>query len=195
VDPYEETVASVIANYNWTRSYTAKELTNLLKDEGYPNSTIISVEVAGYSDTGNPISVKFTDKDGKEFTLTAKAMQEVFPLRSYRYDFVNPNVFETNINGEIPVESTEGLYVVDGEGNVVVVDSSAYVITDSGISPADGSGVITGETFTIQGAGWGHNVGMSQYGAYAMAKLGYTYEEILTFYYTGITVGELLENY
>jgi stage II sporulation protein D len=36
---------------------------------------------------------------------------------------------------------------------------------------------------------------MSQYGAYAMAKLGYTYEEILTFYYTGITVGELLENY
>ena len=86
------------------------------------------------------------------------------------------------------------MYVIDGEGNVVPIEGAAYVITDAGISPADGSGVITGDTFVIQGAGWGHNVGMSQYGAYAMAKLGYTYEDILKFYYTGITVGELIEN-
>ena len=195
VDPFEETVESIIPSYRWTRTYSASQLTKMMNDEGYPNSTIISVEVVTYSDSGNPTSVKLTDKDGKEFTLTAKAMQEVFSdLRSYRYDFVNPNEFETNINGEIPVESTAGLYVIDGEGNVVPIEGAAYVITDSGISPADGSGVITGDTFVIQGAGWGHNVGMSQYGAYAMAKLGYTYEDILKFYYTGITVGELIEN-
>ena len=195
VDPFEETVESIIPSYRWTRTYSASELTKMMNSEGYPNSTIVSVEVVAYSNSGNPISVKFTDKAGKEFTLTAKAMQEVFGgLRSYRYDFINPNEFETNINGEIPVESTAGLYVIDGEGNVVPVEGAAYVITDSGISPADGSGVITGDTFVIQGAGWGHNVGMSQYGAYAMAKLGYTYEEILKFYYTGITVGELIEN-
>ena len=46
-----------------------------------------------------------------------------------------------------------------------------------------------GETvFTITGSGWGHNVGMSQWGAYAMAQQGYTYLDILTFYYTGIEV-------
>lgn len=195
VDPFEETIASMIPSYTWTRSYTASELTKLLNDEGYPNSTIVSVEVVAYSATGNPTSVMFTDKAGKEFTLTAKAMQDVFGgLRSYRYDFVNPNEFETNINGEISVESTAGLYVIDENGNIVPLDGNAYVITDSGVSPADGSGVISGDTFTIQGSGWGHNVGMSQYGAYAMAKLGYTYEEILKFYYTGITVGELLED-
>ena len=195
VDPFEETVENIIPSYRWTRTYTASELTKMMNDEGYRNSTIVSVEVVAYSDSGNPTSVKFTDKAGKEFTLTAKAMQDVFGgLRSYRYDFVNPNEFETNINGEIPVGSTAGLYVIDGNGNVVPVEGNAYVITDGGISPADGSGVITGDVFVIQGAGWGHNVGMSQYGAYAMAKLGYTYEEILKFYYTGITVGELLEN-
>ncbi len=43
--------------------------------------------------------------------------------------------------------------------------------------------------FTFIGKGWGHNVGMSQWGAYAMAKQGYTYLNILQFYYTGITVG------
>ena len=43
-------------------------------------------------------------------------------------------------------------------------------------------------TFTITGSGSGHNLGMSQYGAKAMAELGYTYDEILEFYYTDITI-------
>ena len=41
-------------------------------------------------------------------------------------------------------------------------------------------------TFVVSGAGNGHNVGLSQWGAYAMAKRGYTYDQILNFYYTGI---------
>lgn len=39
--------------------------------------------------------------------------------------------------------------------------------------------------------GYGHGVGMSQYGANAMAKNGSTYTEILTHYYQGTTVGKL----
>lgn len=41
-------------------------------------------------------------------------------------------------------------------------------------------------TFTTTGSG--HGVGMSQYGANGMAKKGYTYKEILSHYYSGITV-------
>ena len=37
--------------------------------------------------------------------------------------------------------------------------------------------------------GYGHGVGMSQYGANAMAKAGSTYREILQWYYTGVTIG------
>lgn len=36
--------------------------------------------------------------------------------------------------------------------------------------------------------GYGHGVGMSQYGANAMAEAGAGYQEILTHYYTGVTV-------
>ena len=36
--------------------------------------------------------------------------------------------------------------------------------------------------------GYGHGVGMSQYGANAMAAAGADYREILTHYYTGVTV-------
>ncbi len=39
--------------------------------------------------------------------------------------------------------------------------------------------------------GYGHCVGMSQYGARAMAKQGKNYREILSWYYKGISFGEL----
>jgi stage II sporulation protein D len=38
------------------------------------------------------------------------------------------------------------------------------------------------------GRGWGHGIGMSQYGAKQMAEEGFTYDEILEYYYTGVTV-------
>jgi len=42
--------------------------------------------------------------------------------------------------------------------------------------------------FTITGRGWGHGVGLSQWGAYGYAKKGWTYDNILKHYYTGITL-------
>ncbi len=41
---------------------------------------------------------------------------------------------------------------------------------------------------TFVGKGWGHGVGMSQYGANSLAKKGYKYDEILKYYYTGIEI-------
>ena len=40
----------------------------------------------------------------------------------------------------------------------------------------------------IKTKGYGHGVGMSQYGAHSMAKLGYKYDEILKYYYSGIEI-------
>jgi stage II sporulation protein D len=41
--------------------------------------------------------------------------------------------------------------------------------------------------YVVEGAGWGHLIGMSQYGAQAMAVSGSTYPEILAHYYGGLT--------
>lgn len=49
--------------------------------------------------------------------------------------------------------------------------------------------MVTGkDTVTINTKGYGHRVGMSQYGADAMAALGSTYAEILAHYYQGTTL-------
>ena len=44
------------------------------------------------------------------------------------------------------------------------------------------------DKFTITTKGYGHGVGMSQYGANAMAFSGYTYDQILAHYYNGVTL-------
>lgn len=46
-----------------------------------------------------------------------------------------------------------------------------------------------GDMVVITCGGYGHGVGMSQYGAQDMAQKGYTYRQILSHYYTGISFG------
>lgn len=43
-------------------------------------------------------------------------------------------------------------------------------------------------SYTFTGRGWGHGVGMCQYGAYGMAKMGVKYDAIIKHYYTGVAV-------
>ena len=44
------------------------------------------------------------------------------------------------------------------------------------------------DVITVNTKGYGHGVGMSQYGANHMAKQGYTYDQILKKYYTGVEI-------
>jgi stage II sporulation protein D len=44
--------------------------------------------------------------------------------------------------------------------------------------------------FRIVGHGWGHGIGLSQWGAYGYAKRGWDYKAILKHYYTGIGFGD-----
>lgn len=49
----------------------------------------------------------------------------------------------------------------------------------------------TPEGFMFKGLGYGHGVGMSQWGAYSLAQRGRKYTSILTHYYQGVELGKL----
>ena len=67
--------------------------------------------------------------------------------------------------------------------------AAALVITVLPVAPATAS-----ELFTFEGGGWGHSVGMSQYGAYGMSQEGFSWEEILTHYFTGTSAAPVAEH-
>src|SRR3954464_5507447 len=54
---------------------------------------------------------------------------------------------------------------------------------------ASAPGARAASTFTIRGAGFGHGVGMSQFGALGYAQHGAGYADILSHYYSGTTLG------
>lgn len=51
------------------------------------------------------------------------------------------------------------------------------------VTPTDGG-------FTIEGNGYGHGLGLSQWGAYTLALRGGSYRDILQHYYQGVTIGK-----
>ena len=48
-----------------------------------------------------------------------------------------------------------------------------------------------GTTIEVVARGYGHGVGMSQYGAEGMSQAGYTYDEILKHYYQGVEIKKI----
>ena len=58
----------------------------------------------------------------------------------------------------------------------------------SAIPTADGT--VSTTTFVLRGRGWGHGVGMGQWGAYGQAKRGVDYDAILAHYYPGTVLGK-----
>jgi stage II sporulation protein D len=54
------------------------------------------------------------------------------------------------------------------------------------LPPAAASG--RHERWSLRGAGWGHGIGMSQWGAYGFARRGYSHRQILAHYYRGTRI-------
>lgn len=50
---------------------------------------------------------------------------------------------------------------------------------------------VVGSNIKIKTTGYGHGVGMSQYGALYLSNNGYTYDEILKYYYKGVEIKKL----
>ena len=77
---------------------------------------------------------------------------------------------------------------IGANGKTVALKGGFAILSSKGTQSFDG-GDATGYTFN--GGGYGHGVGMSQYGAKGMAEIGHTFDEILAYYYPGTELGSL----
>ncbi len=206
-DPYEAMIS--IPNYSWSVTYTADELTWILQRKGYDIGQIRDVFVSERTDTGNVAEVTFADAQGNQVRVSGDACRTVFysstynkSVRSLRFSIngesggTAPGGERIYVNGSAQtLEELNGACAISGGGNVSALTGGvAQAVTADGLEAVAAGGkrsvrsARSGDTFTITGTGNGHNVGMSQYGARAMAEDGYDYTEILEFYYTDITI-------
>lgn len=191
---YEDTAN--IPNGIWTGSLTADEATTIMRNKGYNVGDVTSIKATEYSENGRVTKLEVTGTKGTK-VFEREACRTVFNT------VTKSQMFTVSGNGEagenVPsVNTTDGNAVANKKVNEVVMLTAAgratleakqlfatngiyqktYDITSSG-----GSGKNT--AFIFEGKGWGHGVGMSQYGAKGMAEAGYKYVDILLHYFPG----------
>jgi stage II sporulation protein D len=117
------------------------------------------------SDTGNTITVS----SNTTFYVLDKGQTTPQPIADLGACYVR-----TGIGGALSRLADWGLnFVIKGAQQTVIVGNGSVAASTSSSSGS----------VTLYGKGYGHGVGMSQWGAAGMAAEGYTYEEILSHYY------------
>ena len=148
------------------------------------NNRIILTDDAAYQEVGGEMtsSVSAEIKNVSESDSTIVLDGKTLSLTGYR---INGN----NYYKIRDVGSALGFSVdFDPETEIVLIGSANAGQDDTQDNPKDETPITNAASYTFNGSGWGHSVGMSQWGAYGMAQQGFGYEDILKFYFTGIEI-------
>lgn len=148
------------------------------------NNRIILTDDAAYQEVGGEMtsSASTAIKNVSESDSTIVLDGKTLSLTGYR---INGN----NYYKIRDVGSALGFSVdFDPETEIVLIGSANAGQDDTQDDPKDETPITNAASYTFNGSGWGHSVGMSQWGAYGMAQQGFGYEDILKFYFTGIEI-------
>ena len=172
----------------WCVEFEQKELVDIL------NTTLLQQSSAGL------VEPKF-DKNVK-----IEGVKEIKPLKRTQSGKIIELLISTD-KGDYKIKKELGIRRVLKKNNSMLasanfyVEKGALVDEDDNETQKENHGVIKlfsainkdkyPDTFKLIGGGFGHGVGMSQYGAYNMAKSGKKYPEILHFYYTDINISTI----
>lgn len=148
------------------------------------NNRIVLTDDAAYQEVGGEMtsSASAEIKNVSESDSTIVLDGKTLSLTGYR---INGN----NYYKIRDVGSALGFSVdFDPETEIVLIGSANAGQDDTQDDPKDETPITNAASYTFNGSGWGHSVGMSQWGAYGMAQQGFGYEDILKFYFTGIEI-------
>lgn len=179
----------------WVITLKSSDIEATLAKNGVNIGTVLDVQVTSYTEAGRAMTLKIVGSSGN-YELTKETMRTFLGLPSRKFTLVK--------EGYTPVKD---FYAIQGISTVSTINiDTAYIQSSTGspqqissslkqinIVSADNIASIptmAGEagTYIFVGMGSGHGVGMSQSGAKGMAKAGFTYDEILEYYFTGTEV-------
>ena len=167
--------------HNWTARFTVAQVEKKLASSGKGVGTLQSLamvpvssgdSVTGRSSSGRAYGIKFTGSSGN-ITLTGEQARSTFGLKSAMF----------NIRTERTAASTAAASKSTSKSKVVDAAPDAMSNTTMKLQGVD--------SIVFEGHGFGHGLGMAQYGANAMAAAGSTYDQILHHYYTDVVIQEI----
>jgi stage II sporulation protein D len=177
-------------NDNWTKQYNKNDIKTKLIANKIDIGEITDIIPLKISDNGRVTLLEIRGTKGftqlaKERIRTIMGSSEV---KSIWYNITtDADLFVKDSSdlkpqleraGELYVMSANGVQKLSNGNNKVNVKNQ-YTLKNINIIP---------EYYIFSGKGWGHGLGMSQYGAKGMAEAGFNFIQILEYYYTGAKV-------
>ncbi|MBS2970699.1 SpoIID/LytB domain-containing protein [Metabacillus sp. KIGAM252] len=190
-DPYESSIHS-----NWTDTFRSS---TILGKFGFnPETTVLyDIKAIPTGQNGEIGQVTITTSAGSK-TISGKEgeIRSLFPVAKY-YNQLRSNWFTMNPVKSFTVKGTgsavQQQFSVTGS-TVMAADGTTSTVQGAQVSIQTASGEVTQEsdpaTIAINGKGWGHRIGMSQYGANGFAQKGFKAEAIVQHYFPGTVVGK-----
>ncbi len=190
-NPYEDT--ENIYNGKWTKTLTAQRATEIMNAKGYNIGDVIEIKVIERTPAGGVLKLMVRGTGGEK-VFERESCRSIFSEVTYsqRYTVekggqtVKPIVYITNGSNKTSALTLNSVSVLSGDKSIKAVTDNCSVTngkTKKQYKTTQTAG--DSNTYTFSGEGWGHGVGMSQYGAKGMADAGFSFDEILTHYYTG----------
>lgn len=158
----------------WAISVSGSQFVAIVKADGYVvGGDLLSISVDDPPEGEGRATITIETSEGTDSILAPK-LKGTFNRRG-----------EHLFPGVLPARLGEGKLLPEA------MLSYTYEITHEQADPAPFDFLLPiadrrgRDVVVIEGEGWGHGVGMSQWGAQIMAKTGVGYAEILSHYYTG----------
>jgi len=172
-------------SYEWDREFTAPQLGDYLRQRGIDVGTPVRIEIVQKTAAGRPTLTRIVGTKGTKDVVKDQA-RYYFGLKSNLFtpvlrqegDLEWVNERDTDRLRDMEVLGATKIraryeHTFDADGRRVGIHAYEWLFS----IPL---------RFDFVGKGFGHSVGMSQWGAQAMALGGADYEKILKYYYTGI---------
>ena len=177
----------------WSVTLSRKELERILLSAGENVGTIKKVMQEITTSSGRVYSMRIIGSLAGA-GLRTEALRNVLEFASTKFKVISPDMIpdRVTVQGISGAKETtiHDCYIMSGDGRIQSADglTEQYIVLSADnltnfprYAPGEGE-------YLFAGMGHGHGVGMSQSGANGMAEQGFTYKEILEYYFTGISV-------
>jgi len=194
LQPVEDLIYANSPHSEWQVILSKKDISDRLSSSGQNIGEIRQISVVERSQAGRVTKLLLKGSLG-EVLLEKSQIRTVLGLKSNFFDLLGENnslsaVVASGENLKRDMQ-LEGKSIITANGQALFFSKEAFILADgtSKVLRAQGSK----DVYTFLGRGYGHGVGLSQWGAKAMAENGYNYVDILLHYYRNTQVENMSE--
>jgi len=183
--PYHSTCGGMTAEPNevWTGEAGAPYLKRV--DDHIPGSRRAYCDISPRYDWSREMSGAQIGTAVTRYLKSRGASQEIGTARVLRVESRTPS----GRVGTLVVEGSEGDATLRGNAIRYALRVAGGELLNSTYFSVESSGSSSGRRFTLRGRGYGHGIGMCQWGAIGRARAGQDAVTILQTYYPGTSVG------